>query len=488
MLYGIAVLLGSVSALYNFNILFVLPLTFLLLSFYLYKKNGASFRILFALCIALSSFFLTHARYQFPEESLLKKGTAEIDIVSVKIKKTPFGQVWNYKANLITFYHEGVLKAKNIPVTLSIPLDKDKDRPLGDFKYQIEANFKKTAQGGFSLSAFKGKPWVVLDNLYGLSEWRFLTKSKLQAYLNNSIRDTHVSAFLSGIVTGEFDDSLLSLELGRFGLQHLMAISGLHFSILAGLFGFLFSLVFSRKVGASCLIILMTLYFIFLGDSPSVTRSWIATVVVLSALFFERQSRSLNNLGLALFFVILFNPLAIKEIGFQFSFGVTLSIILFFAPVDTLLQKIFYKRPLSEVIRMDSLDQHGVCFLYFIRQALSLSIAVNLIALPLTLYHFQKFPLLGLIYNLFFPACVSISMFLLILSSCVSLVFPFGASYLHALNEYYTQGLLNLTFDLPRNFDVVVIRVTEFPLEILLLYVSLIFFIGIFYHSNRLSV
>ena len=92
---------------------------------------------------------------------------------------------------------------------------------------------------------------------------------------------------------------------------------------------------------------------------------------------------------------------------------------------------------------MDSWDRHGLCLLHFLRQGLALGIAVNLAALPLTLYHFHKFPLSGLLYNLFFPPMVSISLFLVAAAAGVGLAFPWLASWIHSLNAAYTSFLLN---------------------------------------------
>ncbi|MEI8366478.1 MAG: ComEC/Rec2 family competence protein [Parachlamydiaceae bacterium] len=488
--YGIAVLLGSSLALYGINI----PWFCCFVLIYLLPFCGryshylqVCVRTLLAIGLGVASFSLTHARYLFPEAPLIKEGIADVEITSVVATKTPFGPVWNYKGVLRTFTVDGVIAAKGFPVRMTISQEKQVSRPAVGIRYQFESTLKETVQGGYALSPFKGRPWIPVEHMSHLSEWRFAAKSGVRQHLESSVRDPHINAFLSGIITGEFDDRLLAFDLGRFGLQHLMAISGFHFSILSALFGFFLALLFSRKIAAVVLIALMTGYFLFLGDSPSVTRSWIAIVLGFGAVFVERQSIALNSLGVGLMTVVIVDPLAMQEIGFQFSFGVTASILLLSAPCERLLRKAFTKRHLSEVVQMDRWDQHGYCFLHWLRQALALGAAVNLVALPLTLYHFHKFPWMGLIYNLFFPPLVSISMLLLILAFIAAPLFPYVASQLHLLNEEYTGMLLNFTSHLPKFFDVAVWRTEGVMPEVLFMYLLIVFVLGAYFKQRHSS-
>lgn len=478
LLYGIAVMMGSALSLYSLESPWLFALCILFLPTLFVKCQQSRARLLLALLLGISCCYLTHVRYQFPKKPVTKNGIAHVDITSVAQIKTPFGPIWSYDGILKNFTSNNSIIAKGIPVRLSIPYEKQTSRPIVGIRYLMESHLKQTVDGSYALSPVKGKPWIPLQQVSYLSEWRYAAKSGMQQHLEDSIKDPHISAFLSGIITGEFDDRLLAFDLGRFGLQHLMAISGFHFSILAALFGFFLSLFVTRKVGAAILIILMTAYFVFLGEAPSVIRSWIAIVIGLGALFVERQSVALNSLGIGLIAVVLLEPLSMREIGFQFSFGVTASILLWYSPCERLLHKLFAKRNLSQVVLMDHWDQHGYCFLHWLKQALALGIAVNLVALPLTLYHFHKFPLMGLVYNLFFPAMVSVSMLLLILGFACALLFPEAANLVHSINETYTGTLLNLTAYFPKSFDAATWRIAEVESSWLFAYLCVVFVTG----------
>ena len=165
--------------------------------------------------------------------------------------------------------------------------------------------------------------------------------------------------------------------------------------------------------------------------------------------------------------------------GFQFSFITTAAILLLYSASDLMMRKVFKKRPLSQMVEMNELNQHAYCFLAFFRQAFALTIAVNLIALPMMLYYFQKFPLLSLGYNVFFPFLVSIAMFLLILGILGSFAFPPLGEIIHALNDRYTQFVLNFTYNLPTTFDFTW-RVQGISIQWIVCYLCFIFSMAIY--------
>lgn len=478
-LYALTILLGSSAAIFPIDSLpFILAILLIIPPLYQLTYSPAQIRILLALTLGMICFFLTSLRYQFPEQKLLKNGIADIEMVSIKLNKTPFGTVWNYKGILKSYTHDGLMKAKNIPVFISIPFEDSLARPSANLRYQLSGNLKTTTQGKYILTPNKNQSWRVLNQLNTLAEQRFSVKATVQKYIKDSIKDQHIGAFLSGIATGEFDDRILSFELNRFGLQHLMAISGLHFSIISTLFAFSFSSFFSSRMAATMTLILMSLYFLFLGASPSVTRAWIAVLMGSLCLLIEKNNSGFNALGVAAIILLLWDPLLIGDLGFQYSFGITAGILLWFSPLDQWLQIIFSKRNLSEMAKADSWDIHGYCLLHFFRQSLALNMAVNIVAVPLTLYHFHQFPLMSLVYNLFFPFLVSFSLILLVSACLLTLIFPWLSVQLHALNEIYTGFVLNFAFHLPKTFDVTW-HIPELSKDILLIYLLVLLSGGI---------
>lgn len=481
LLYGLAAFLGSCLALYDLHYLFILTLVVFLIipSFLFIKDYGLTLRLVFALTLGCSAFFLTRVQYVVPSDQKTDNGTAYFKLTGLSHTKTPFGAIWSYKGVLHSFIADGKEIAKNIPISLSMPAKTQAERPPANFSYRAEGHLKNNGPGRYALALSKKEPWVPFEKTWNLGEWRFRSKTYTRQHIYNVIKDPHAAAFLAGIATGEFDDRILSFELGRFGLQHLMAISGLHFAILASILGLMLQLFFPSKFSALLLIVMLSAYFIFLGWSPSVIRAWIAITIALCGVLIGKRGIALNSLGVALLVMAICDPLAAGNIGFQFSFAVTVAILMWFSPCDALCQRLFAKRRLTQLVEMSSLDQHGYCILFFLRQAIALGLAVNLVALPMTLYHFHKFPMMSLVYNVFFPLLMSVCMLLLLAGIFTSFILPFASNLLHSLNESFTQFLLSFAFNLPKSFDIA-IRVDDIPQTGILIYLVLVFVGGIF--------
>lgn len=480
LLYGIALLLGFSSAI-DWNNALLMPISFILLPlFFPFDKRWreTGMRFLFFISLFFASFCYAKTYYQFPTlpvEGVL--GTASVKLTSLATKSTSFGKRWIYRGTLEGFTSENG-SARHIPITLSLPQNSGINRPIANKAYRIRGRLKETSSGNFHLAVSKETPWYPEEGSWSFAEMRYQAKQKVRRYIFQKMGSQKVATFLAGIATGDFDDRLMSFEFGRFGLQHIMAISGFHFAIIALILSGLLRLFMNKRKTALLLIFLLSSYFVFLGTGPSIMRAWITILIALAGFFVEKRGSGLNSLGVALLLVLLNDPLIYRNMGFQFSFVTTAAILVFYPGFDLAMRFIFTKRPLSEVVEMDSLNQHGYCLLVFFRQALALTLAVNLIALPMTLFFFQKFPLMSLIYNLFFPFLVSISMVLLILGLFFSVGFPFLGDVIHTLNSYYTQFVLNFTYNMPTSLDFLW-RVAPFSQELIIGYLTIAFLAGI---------
>lgn len=413
-----------------------------------------------------------------PEQGI--KGVAKVHLHAVSRKTNTFGKNWHYNAKVEHFIPEDSVypTLRSIPVTIRIPDHKGSHRPLANSSYEIHGKLSKTKNGNYFLQPEKKLPWLPLSDSWSPVELRFNLKQTVNQYIKLRFQSESTGSFLAGIATGEFENRLLSFEFSRFGLQHIMAISGFHFAIVAGILSFCLSAFMPKKISLTLLIVFMTMYFIFLGSAPSIVRAWVSCILVFAALLFERTPLGLNSLGVGLLVVLIIDPALAYHIGFQFSFLVTASILLFYAPLDYYLQKVLHKRRLSVVIEMNSLNQYGFIILALFRQALALMLAVNLAAVPLTLYFFNKFPLLSIIYNFFIPWMVSIAMLLLIGGLIFDLINSHIGGIFHLMNEYFTEFMLDYTYYLPRSVDIKVHLAIH--KEWLLMFLGIYFLIGIY--------
>jgi len=290
--------------------------------------------------------------------------------------------------------------------------------------------------------------------------------------LKSAISYKKSASFLSSLATGELDERLLTLEFGRIGMQHVVA--GFHFALLAAFFCSIFQLFFRPKVSDVITLLLLTLYFIFIGNSPSIFRAWTAISVFLLGRMNNLRCSALNALGIALIVEILVDPNIVTNLGFQLSFLCTLAILIGYPILNNFLSFLLPIRPLDSVTKMPLCDQFGAILSVFFRQALALVCAVHIFALPLVLFLFHKFPLLSFLYNLVFPTMIGLSFILLCLASAFAFLPPLS-TLLHDCNSLYSSYLLDMCSNPPVSLEFV-IRTSIFPFSLLICILSFLFF------------
>lgn len=122
--------------------------------------------------------------------------------------------------------------------------------------------------------------------------------------------------------------------LRNTGLAHLLAISGLHLSVVGGLV-FLLSrraLVLIeplalripvQKPAAVIAFFACLAYLIISGSSVSTQRAFSMAAIVFAAIVFDRSAISLRTFAIALLAVVLLQPESVVTPGFQMSFAAT---------------------------------------------------------------------------------------------------------------------------------------------------------------------
>lgn len=188
----------------------------------------------------------------------------------------------------------------------------------------------------------------------------------------------------------------------RVGIAHILAVSGLHFGLIAMMVQTVFKFIFSRSVfimrtfgrnRASLIAMLPVLfiYLLFVGAPISACRALIMLTAANLAKLFGRKSDRLRALCASAFCLILIAPYAIMDIGFQLSFSAVLGIIW---GMD------FYERCLQIPLRSLSLPPKCAAFLDNLLSMLLISVATSLTTAPFVIFHFGQLPLMGIFSNL----------------------------------------------------------------------------------------
>ncbi len=176
------------------------------------------------------------------------------------------------------------------------------------------------------------------------------------------------AGILSSLLLG--DRSLLSEEersiFQQSGIFHILAISGLHISLLGmGLFRLLERLRLPLRANAALSFFVMLLYTFFVGCPVSAVRALILFFVLLLAKLLHRGYDPWNAMALAALLILIRDPGELFSSGFQLSFLSASMAVLF--------------------------SKKGI---------LAFSLLLYLSTLPLILWYFFELPLFAVFFNL----------------------------------------------------------------------------------------
>ena len=137
--------------------------------------------------------------------------------------------------------------------------------------------------------------------------------------------------YLQGTLTRDFE---------RAGASHMLALSGLHVSILMGAVGFLLAkLHLHRKARAVLLSLSAVGYLLLTGMSISATRAVVMVCVLQLSYLLAADHDTLTTLGLVGAGILLLDPYSVSDTGFILSFLATFGIVVLVPPLHDYLQK-----------------------------------------------------------------------------------------------------------------------------------------------------
>lgn len=203
-----------------------------------------------------------------------------------------------------------------------------------------------------------------------------------------------MAGILLGVESGIPQDVQNAFE--ATGTTHVIAISGFNIAILAGLFTLLFSRLAGRWWGALLAAVGIALYTLLVGAEASVVRAALMGWLGLLAVQIGRRQNGLNSLAIVAGVMALFNPAILWDVGFQLSFMATLGLVLYAEPIQIAFERLAARwLPAEEVKRVGKL----------VGETVLLTLAAQVLVLPVIVYHFQRLSLTMLVANpLILPA------------------------------------------------------------------------------------
>lgn len=197
------------------------------------------------------------------------------------------------------------------------------------------------------------------------------------------------------------------------GALHVIAVSGLHISLLGlGLYRLLRRIFDAQAPAAVISVLCMAAYVFLVGNPPSAVRAFIMFAMGLLAGYWKRTLDTPTALSLSAAIILMGNPFYIGQSSFLLSFLAILAIAVFQPALKECLALINpYHFPLSRLLdsskfwRLRHLDPQEVTWVCheLLKKAgngLQSSFSVWIVTLPVQLFFFSEVSLFGIFFNL----------------------------------------------------------------------------------------
>ncbi len=224
-------------------------------------------------------------------------------------------------------------------------------------------------------------PWYLYP-----ARWRIALTQRL-----SELFPEDVAAFARALLLGDTEgiDYLTDTAFKRSGIRHVIAVSGLHVSIL-------FSLVYfftGRRKWMTALLGFpaLLLFAALAGFSPSITRACIMYSLTILAMLVDREYDPPSALSFAVLVMLLANPWTITHVGFQLSVGCVVGIFLFAPPIQNWL---------LDRERLGRFRGRRGRLAKWFSLSVSISIGAGIITTPLSALYFGTVSLVSVLTNL----------------------------------------------------------------------------------------
>lgn len=295
-----------------------------------------------------------------------------------------------------------------IPATGKIILYFQKDSLMDQLPYGSQIIFKKPLQeiknsgnpGGFDYNRYslfhnithqvflKRGEFEILQEKSGkwLNNFLYKTREKILAILNSNIKSQKELGLAEALLIGYKNDldKTLVQSYTNTGVVHIIAISGLHLGLIYWLLILLFKPLQKKKnlswLRALLIITGLWLFSLLAGGQPSVLRSALMFSTIVLGETLSKKSNIYNSLAFSAFALLCYNPFWLWDVGFQLSYAAVLSIVIFMQPIYN-----WFYTPNK--------------FLAFVWKLNAVTLAAQVLTLPVSIYHFHQFPSYFLLTN-----------------------------------------------------------------------------------------
>ena len=206
----------------------------------------------------------------------------------------------------------------------------DTVRLVGDLNpiYQDHSESREHSLGLF-VAVEEVEAWSVTGRAFSLRARLDAVRDTLAASMEEDYA-AQGGSLLPSLLLGARDNlpSYATLAFRRLGLSHVLALSGLHLSILcAGFYALAKRCRLSARTARLACAVFVVGYTLLVGASPSIVRSALMTLCAVWAFRSGHSPDSYTSLWVAGLFIVTVSPGAVYDIGFWLSILATMGIL-----------------------------------------------------------------------------------------------------------------------------------------------------------------
>jgi competence protein ComEC len=269
------------------------------------------------------------------------------------------------------------------PCAVVVParLPREAEVPPG-FEFSGSAEWQRVAITSDAIARPGGGTLVIqaVDSIserrHVLLSWRANAQARIRALFPNH------AGLAEALLVAQRDglDAEIRARYAASGLTHLLAISGTHVALVAGVLWMLARLLRAPRLAAHLICALgSAAYVFFLGAPFAAIRALLQIVLVIIARNLQRPAQPLGLVAAAALLIVACSPHALVDAGFQLSFAGIVSIVL-------------WRRRLIE--RMPA------SIPTVLRDAVATTLAATVATTPIAALHFGTISTIALVANL----------------------------------------------------------------------------------------
>ncbi|MBQ7817940.1 MAG: DNA internalization-related competence protein ComEC/Rec2 [Oscillospiraceae bacterium] len=260
----------------------------------------------------------------------------------------------------------------------------------GDFEMTMhtDEDWLNRAGKGIFLFAYQADNEIQLtDFRQKLTHYPAIWRNELKTMISKAFpadAEGFARALLLGDTSGVDYETDTALKIS--GIRHVIAVSGLHVSVV---FGLLYLLAGKKRVLTALIgIPAVVLFAAVAGFTPSVTRACIMQLLMMLALLFEKEYDPPTALAFAVLVMLIANPMTVGSVSFQLSVSCMIGIFLFAKRIyEWLTNSPYFGSGKSKL-------SSWIC------GSISITLSTMVTTTPLTAYYFGTVSIIGVATNL----------------------------------------------------------------------------------------